>query len=191
MVYDEIIHGRDIYLRALTVADCGGAYLRWLNDPQVNSYLESRHTVQTLEDTQRYVLDIRQSAHSYLFAIVQSGTDAHVGNVKVGPVHPHYSHAFLGYLIGEQSCWGRGYATQAVYLATRFCFDTLGLNKAAAGVIAPNVGSVRVLERVGYTREGCLRQDVLVDGAYRDTYRYGILREEFVINPEYEPNQTV
>lgn len=179
MICYDLLEGNDIYLRDLTMADCEGNYLKWLNDSAINRYLESRLDHQTLESTQRYVLDMRESDHSYLFAIVLKGTNEHIGNIKVGPIHPHYKNAYIGYLIGEQRHWGKGFATEAIYLATKFCFAALNLHKVNAGVIAPNTGSIRALEKIGFTREATLREEVLLDGVYKDTYRYGILKREF------------
>jgi len=179
MIYYDILEGKNIYLRDLTLSDCEGAYLDWLNNSEINRYLESRLDHQTLESTQRYVLDIRESPDNYLFAIILKESNKHIGNIKIGPVHPKYKNAFIGYMIGERSEWGKGYATEAIYLVTKFCFDILGLHKVNAGVIAPNTGSIRALEKTGFTREAALREEVLIDDVYKDTYRYGILKPEF------------
>jgi RimJ/RimL family protein N-acetyltransferase len=179
VVYETPIRGKGITLRPLTLADCEGGYHRWLNDPEINRFLESRHSAQTLEDAQRFVLDVRQSPDSYIFAVTRNGDGRHIGNIKIGPIHPRYNHAFIGYLIGERTEWGKGRATEAICLATGLCFGELGLNKVVAGVIAPNIGSIRALEKAGFRQEGRFREDVLIDGEYKDTYRYGILRKEF------------
>lgn len=180
MIYDGLLKGQKVNLRSLTVADCEGPYLKWLNDPEINRYLESRLSEQTPESTRRFVQHMRQSQDNYFFAIVLKEDGRHVGNIKIGPIHPHYKNAFVGYMIGDKSCWGQGLATEAIRLATRFCFDELCLHKVSAGVIAPNAGSIRALEKCGFRLEGTFRDEVLIDGKYEDTLRYGILKGELI-----------
>ena len=97
------------------------------------------------------------SADSYLFAIVESDTNVHVGNIKLGPINAHHAFADVSYFIGETDRHGRGYATEAIKLATAFGFERLGLHRLQAGLYAGNIGSAKALEAAGYTREGTLR----------------------------------
>ncbi len=179
MVYEGVLEGEQINLRAIALEDCEGNYLSWLQDEDVNRYLESRLTEQTLESTRQFVQDMRDSADNWMFAIVLKETGEHVGNIKAGPVHPLYKNTFLGYIIGEKRYWGKGLATEAIRLAARFCFEKLHLHKVSAGVITPNAGSARALEKAGFKREAVFREEALIDGKFVDVYRYGLLREEF------------
>jgi len=84
----------------------------------------------------------------------------------------------LGYWISSTE-WGNGYATAAVRLVSAYAFDHCRLHKVAADVYDHNPASARVLEKVGFEREGTHRQEAYVDGAYRDVLRYGLLKDEF------------
>ena len=84
----------------------------------------------------------------------------------------------LGYWITSAE-WGNGYATAAVRLVSAYAFDHRRLHKVAADVYSHNPASARVLEKVGFEREGVHRQEAYVKGAYRDVLRYGLLRMEF------------
>jgi RimJ/RimL family protein N-acetyltransferase len=183
MKYNSIIEGEEICLKSIELTDCTEQYVHWLNDTETNKYLESRLSVQTIESVARFVLDIIESKDSYMFAIIHRKKKEHIGNIKIGPIHPIYRNAFAGYLIGVKSCWGKGFASEAVYLAAKFGFDTLGLHKINAGVIAPNIGSIKVLEKLGFKKEACIRDDVFQDGSFYDVYRYGVLRIELTPPP--------
>ena len=74
--------------------------------------------------------------------------------------------------------WGRGIATAAVKVLTAYGFETLGLIRIDARVRTGNAASVRVLEKVGYQREGLLRRAALKDGVPVDSLLYAILRED-------------
>lgn len=86
--------------------------------------------------------------------------------------------AELGYWIAVPH-WGRGYATEAAQAIVGYAFDTLGLNRVVAHCLTRNVGSARVMEKVGMQREGTLRAHVIKWNAPEDVALYGILRDEW------------
>lgn len=85
--------------------------------------------------------------------------------------------AEIGYWLGKPF-WGRGIATAAAKALTAYGFETLGLIRIDARVRNGNAASVRVLEKVGYQREGLLRRATLKDGAPVDHLLYAIIRED-------------
>jgi ribosomal-protein-alanine N-acetyltransferase len=85
--------------------------------------------------------------------------------------------AELGYWLGE-NYWGRGIATAAVRAFTRYAFEAHDLLRVFAGVFSWNPGSMRVLEKAGYVREGVLRQSVVKDGQVLDKMLYAATRDE-------------
>jgi RimJ/RimL family protein N-acetyltransferase len=178
--YNKILQRENILLRNIEMTDCTKEYVNWMNSVEINKYLESRLSVQTLESVTRFVLDMIESKNNYMFAIVHKESNKHIGNIKIGPIHSVYKNAFVGYLIGEKYYWGKGLASEAVYLAAKFCFDVLGLHKVNAGVIASNIGSIKVLEKLGFKKEACIRDDEFQDEKYWDVYRYGVFETELV-----------
>ncbi|MFI6480883.1 GNAT family N-acetyltransferase [Nonomuraea sp. NPDC050663] len=91
---------------------------------------------------------------------------------------PDFRSASLGYCI-EEAMWGNGYATEAMQALLGWGFDTLDLNRVQAEADTRNVASARVLEKVGFVREGTLREDCVVDGVVSDSWVYGLLRREW------------
>jgi ribosomal-protein-alanine N-acetyltransferase len=87
----------------------------------------------------------------------------------------HRLTAEIGYWIGEPF-WGRGIASAAVAEATAYGFVRLGLERIQAAVFAENRASVRVLEKSGFTCEGCLRRSVLKDARILDSFLYARVR---------------
>ncbi|WP_339740194.1 GNAT family N-acetyltransferase [uncultured Sunxiuqinia sp.] len=74
--------------------------------------------------------------------------------------------------------WGNGYATEVAKALVRFGFDELKLHKVEAGVATENIRSVRVLEKIGMTREGLRRKILPIRGAWKDNYHYAILEDD-------------
>jgi RimJ/RimL family protein N-acetyltransferase len=175
----ERLVGTNVYLRLLEMSDCGERYLTWLRDPEVNRFLETRFVEQTDATIQDFVMEMRKGPDNYLFGIVLIETDRHIGNIKVGGVNHIHKHCEVGYFIGDRDMWGKGIATEAIRLATQFGFERLGLHRCAAVVDVDNPASAKALERVGYKREGTMREKLFMDGRWSDQYLYGLLRDEF------------
>jgi RimJ/RimL family protein N-acetyltransferase len=99
--------------------------------------------------------------------------------------NPDYRSASLGYCY-DDAAWGHGYATEAARALLQWGFDTLDMNRVQAEVDTRNVASARVLEKLGFVREGMLREDCIVNGEVSDSWVYGLLRREW--RPSSEPD---
>ncbi|MFD5217668.1 GNAT family N-acetyltransferase [Streptomyces tendae] len=111
-------------------------------------------------------------------AVERASDGAFVGWVCLVEWNPVYRSASLGYCLDE-AMWGHGYATEAAHALLRWAFDTLDLNRVQAEADTRNAASARVLEKVGFVREGTLREDCVVDGEVSDSWVYGLLRREW------------
>lgn len=111
-------------------------------------------------------------------AIERVSDGAFVGWCGLTGWNPEYRSASLGYVLGE-AMWGHGFATEAAYALLRWAFDTLDLNRVQAEADTRNGASARVLEKVGFVREGTLREDCIVNGDVSDSWVFGLLRREW------------
>jgi RimJ/RimL family protein N-acetyltransferase len=101
-----------------------------------------------------------------------------IGWCSLSRWNPDFRSAAVGYCYGE-SAWGHGYATEAARALLTWAFDTLDLNRVQAETDTRNTASARVLEKLGFVREGTLREDCVVDGVVSDSWVYGLLRREW------------
>jgi ribosomal-protein-alanine N-acetyltransferase len=165
-----IFEGNKISLRPLTLDDCTPAYVAWLNDPEVHRYLETRwYGQQTLDSVRHYVEEaLKPLSGEHMFAIIAG--PAHIGNIKIGSVNLAHKSAVISYFIGERSCWGKGYATEAIRGATRRAFGKLGLYNLQAGSYAKNVASIKALKRCGYKERGRLLNALCTTAESRDDH---------------------
>jgi [ribosomal protein S5]-alanine N-acetyltransferase len=92
--------------------------------------------------------------------------------------NPDFRSASLGYCLND-AAWGRGYATEAAGALLQWGFDTLDLNRVQAEADTRNAASARVLEKLGFVREGTLREDCVVNGVVSDSWVYGLLGREW------------
>lgn len=109
------------------------------------------------------------------WAICQAHDDALIGTVSLHAIFPAQARAEVGYAL-HPAHWGRGLARQAVRLALGFGFDTLGLRRIEADTDPLNVASCRLLEALGFAREGLLRERWQVGGTSSDTAFFGLLK---------------
>ena len=100
------------------------------------------------------------------------------GAVRVRDIDPGDRKAKIGYFIGNDF-GGRGVATSAVRAVLVYCFASLHLNRIELRCASTNGRSIRLAERLGFVREGVLRQDECLNGVFVDQLVYGLLRAEF------------
>lgn len=174
-----LLLGERLYLRRLKVDDVSLKYVGWLNDPEVSQYLETRFYQQSYEAVVNFVSDKQYSTTEYLFGIFLNEDDTHIGNIKLGPVNPFHSFGPISLFIGDKSCWGKGYATEAIRLIVDFGFKELSLQKLEAGCYEENIGSKRAFEKAGFLVEGILRNQRCAKNGRTSDIVMGMLREEW------------
>ena len=93
-----------------------------------------------------------------------------------------------GMRIAKKEIRTRGLATDAWMTLMRYCFEELRLNRVNGSALIYNAASQKVCERVGFKREGIMRQAVYKNGEFHDVVMYGCLRsdyEELIANNHY------
>ncbi|AIE87666.1 GCN5-related N-acetyltransferase [Fimbriimonas ginsengisoli Gsoil 348] len=108
-------------------------------------------------------------------AVERTSDNAFIGWCSLSKWNPDYRSAKIGYCFDE-AAWGNGFATEAAGTLLQWAFDTLDLNRVQSETDTRNAGSSRVLEKLGFIREGTLREDCIVDGEVSDSWVYGLLR---------------
>ncbi len=111
-------------------------------------------------------------------AIERATDKAFIGWCSLSQWNATYRSARLGYCL-DDSAWGKGFATEGVGALLLWAFDTLDLNRVQAETDTRNTASSRVLEKLGFVREGTLREDCIVDGEVSDSWVYGLLRRDW------------
>jgi len=152
---------------------------RWENDAEILEMTSDELAPATLGDL-RTLLAHWASPDQIpaRFAIRLADSGEFIGFAHLGEIERAQGRCKLGYLIGEKELWGRGFATEAVRAAVAHAFGPLGLRRIGAGVYATNPASIRVLEKVGFRREGVLRSHVRRGDAFVDEILFGILAGE-------------
>ena len=129
----------------------------------------------TREDAEAWVKLRKEDAQEGLFFAIEVEGEA-VGGIACQVLDDVYAKgAMIGYWLGEPF-WGRGIMSEAASLVTDAAFDELDIVRIEARVFEWNIGSARVLEKVGYHFEARLERSVFRDGELTDRLIYAMLR---------------
>lgn len=168
------LDGETVTLRPVEASDV--EFLQGLlNDPAVRRGLDQSRPINEAQETDFFESVI--CADGTVQLLLTAG-DESVGLVSFDMLETDLRIAELGVFVAPDH-QQQGYGTEATELFVGYGFDELGLEKIVARVFAFNDTSARLLERVGFTREGVLRKEAFVDGARQDVHRYGVLATEW------------
>lgn len=169
--------GTKIYLRPLDRSDAP-VIVPWVNDQDVLRTLMLYRPV-TLHAEEEFIEESARDERQLVLGIALRQSDQLIGATGLNQIDFKDSHANFGIFIGMKSEWGKGYGTEATYLIVDFAFKTLNLNRVSLRVYEYNQRGIRVYEKLGFKREGILRQEHYHDGRRWDTLIMAVLREEW------------
>jgi aryl-alcohol dehydrogenase-like predicted oxidoreductase/RimJ/RimL family protein N-acetyltransferase len=142
------IDGERIYLRKLIEDDASEEYASWINNRDVNKYLETKKA--KVEELRDYIKKKSESKNCLFFGIFSKENDKHIGNIKLEPIDFNKKIATMGMLIGNKNYWGKGIGTEALKLLVNFAFEHLKIEKIDLGVLRDNKAAIRVYEKAGF-----------------------------------------
>ena len=168
--------GERIYLRPVERTD-GPLFASWFNDPEVTEQLALRWPV-NLDFEDHFIASLGKNEHKIVLGIALKQDDRLIGNTGLEDIDYVNRHCVFGIAIGVKEEWGKGYGTEATRLVCRYAFVRLNLNRVALNVYETNTRGLRAYEKVGFRREGVLRQAHWADDRFVDTIVMGLLRTE-------------
>jgi [ribosomal protein S5]-alanine N-acetyltransferase len=130
---------------------------------------------QTEQVVRRCITSIPSKGRAW--AVADAGNDLCLGMVDYHNANVRHRSADIGYII-HPSHHRRGIATEAVGALLDFCFATLGLHRLTAFIEPDNTASRTLVERLGFRREGLLRETIFLEGAWRSHLVYALLETE-------------
>ena len=165
-------------LTPVTAADAPFVF-RGLSDPHVVQYFPAHVRFQSLEEVleKQMTFYAKHAADQTGLLWVARLDGAELGVIGLYDYKPQDRCAELGYWLAPEF-WGQGLGTELVAAVLAYGFAAWELNRIEAYVEDANGASVRLLEKHGFTREGCMRQKEWRDGVPLDLCVYGLLRSE-------------
>lgn len=170
-----ILETEKIFLDLLSAENVSPDYANWMNDYNITKFLESRWKSQTRESVLDFVQHLNNSDNDILFGIFLKNDKKHIGNIKIGGISWKHRNADVGLLIGDKNSWGKGYASDAIKLVTKYAFESLNLHKLWAGIYKGNEGSYKAFIKAGWSDAGVLKEHRFFEGKYVDEYLVEII----------------
>lgn len=154
---------------------------RWVNDPEIRRNLDHRVFPVGVEAEKAWIagLEARTQAKtdvSLVFGL--RGDTSPMGVVSLHHVHWIARTAEIGILVAKDH-WGQGYGSEATDRVVQYAFYDLGLNSVRLRANADHVRALNAYEKVGFVREGILRQAVFRDGSFVDVVMMSVLKDEW------------
>ena len=150
------------------------------SDPQVVRYwafgpLANREAAAAM---QREIADSNLKDNIWKWGLALRDSNRLIGTTTLFNLSLSNGRAEIGYAMGRTH-WGNGYMNEALTALIAHAFETVKLRRLEADVDPRNAPSIRTLERLGFQREGFLRERWHVEGEIQDAYFYGLLKHEW------------
>ncbi|HEY2034042.1 MAG TPA: GNAT family N-acetyltransferase [Rhizomicrobium sp.] len=163
-------------LRPLAARDVDAVFAMMSDDETMRFWdwpsFRERQTVADIVDAQ---LEDMTSGHAIYWAVALTPEGPAIGSCDLSEIDRHHRRAEVGFLF-DRSHWGNGYAREAMQAIVTFAFEDLKLERLWARFHTGNMASQRLLERLGFSREGTLCGHIVRDGVRRDCEIYGRMR---------------
>lgn len=131
----------------------------------------------TREGHEKWIRTMIDTGLAVQFMICIGEEQRPVGSVYLRDIDRTHKKAEYGIFIGEKDAWGQGYGTWAAKKMIDYAFEKEGLHKLMLRVLAENQGAIRSYEKAGFVREAYLRDEVFLEGQYKDVIYMAVINE--------------
>src|SRR5690242_12195188 len=179
--YPVTIKAPRLRLREIDVDNDLDAIFAMISDSDITKYLpiEPQTRESEREALEAMTRDARAEHRAQWHLVAEAVDGGEVcGMGRIGITPQSDLTADIGYFV-RRDLWGRGYGTEIAFFLVEFGFSALGMHRVWATVDPRNAASQRVLESVGMTREGRLRQHLQRNGVWSDSFVYSVLEQEW------------
>jgi len=169
------VKGAHIILTPLN-SDHVDLYFFWQNDVDIRTYFgnsipKSKASIQELV--------LKTDLSMINFEIWHIEDKKPIGMAKISGINWIRRKCSIGGLIGDKSYWGQGLATELTQLLVDYIFGELNLNKIAALIYSPNIGSIKCAERLGFKLEAKIGEAGYFDGEYCEDLYYSLYQKDW------------
>jgi RimJ/RimL family protein N-acetyltransferase len=173
----NMLKGEKVYLNLVEFEDIPNR-VKWINNDEVQNTLMYDVPTSLAKTTEWYKKSIMDPTRRE-FSIFTIDNSVNIGFCGLININTKTKSAELHCVIGDTSYWKGGYGSETYRLLMDYGFEELGLNKIYGYQLLHNYGAHRVVEKLGWKREGLLRQEMYGHGKLHDVYYVACLREDW------------
>jgi len=169
---------KDLHLRPSRLSDVEGMFAM-LSDPESMKYWSSTPVTKIDDALEVLRQDLESDAkgNSMCWAVTLKGQDEMIGKCILFQFNQPNHRAEIGFIL-NRDYWRQGFMRQALEAVIDFAFTTLKLHRIEADVDPENAGSLGVLEKLGFQREGLFRDRWLLDNEWADSVMLGLVNSD-------------
>lgn len=177
MKYYPKLKGDRVFLAPIRLEDAD-LYCRWLAEAELALNITMFEKQFPLQKEEKLLAKLIES-NAQMFSIVLNETEQLIGSCSLFDLDHLDRKAELGIMIGEKSCWNKGYGFEAIKLLLDYGFNILNLNNIYLKVFEYNKRAIACYRKVGFMISGRHRQARIIMGKKYDEIFMDILSEEF------------
>lgn len=169
-----------LYLRKIIDDDASDIF-EYLSDDTVTKYL-GKESLTNIDGAYEIINKIEinyNDRRGIRWGIIHKEHEKLIGTIGFDGIQIKNKRADIGYDINS-NYWRQGFATEAINEVINFGFNSLDLNRIGSVVYPDNIASLNLLEKVGFTKEGLLREYIIQNNKERDTVVLSLLRKEYL-----------
>jgi RimJ/RimL family protein N-acetyltransferase len=170
-----MLEGKKVRLRAVERVDLP-IFVKWINDPEVTQFLELNPPM-SLEDEEKWFVSLQKSEDKVFSVDTMEGKL--IGNVGLIKLNWKDRSVLIGIMIGEKEFWNLGYGTDAIETLLSYLFYELDMNRVYLIADERNARALHCYEKLGFKKEGVLRQNRYKDGVYTNDVMMSLLKDEW------------
>lgn len=154
-------------------------FLKLATDEEMLYYI-GIPSAEVAEEKAKAKYGLRTYNKSYLmFLIVDISSDKVIGHCGFHTWYLDHARAEIGYALYADEWKGRGVMSEVLNTVLDYGFNTMGLTRVEAFVGPDNIASLKTAEKMGFVKEGQLRDHYIHNGAVEDSVVFGLLASEF------------
>jgi len=169
-----------LLLRKIELNDLDDIF-EFSSDPEVAHHMTwevNRSKEETFNNFVSVVVENDKKGQSGDWAIILKENKKVIGTCSFIDWSNEHSNAEIGYVL-NRNYWGKGFATEAIKELIKFGFEKIDLKRIQGRCDIDNIGSEKVMLKIGMSFEGTLRKNEFIKGEFRDTKIFSILKEEY------------
>jgi RimJ/RimL family protein N-acetyltransferase len=167
---DIKIESKRLVLKSFTEVDVTIDYVKWMNDYEVNRYLESRGMTHSEESIKEWVAWTNKDESRILLGIFKD--DIHIGNVTFYYIEPTNRCLRFSISIGRKDMWGKAYGPEAMNAAVNYALEEMAMHRVESGILPMNKGSIAMFKKCGFHHEATFKDRVVFEGKFEDVLFY-------------------
>jgi RimJ/RimL family protein N-acetyltransferase len=168
------LEGKKVYLTPLSKKELSGNYINWLNNKDVCRYNSHGEVEYTYDDALKFIESLLKDTSRKVYAVYSIDDNIHIGNISLQRIDKKNNNAEVALLFGETACWNKGYATDALNLVIDEA-NRMNIHRLYFGTHSENIAMQKLGQKLGFKKEGILKDAQFKNGKYNDVFIYGLI----------------